>query len=114
MIPRKSSRQKRIAEQGFPPDLAIYKTAEELTDYCGLPVGAGGLLFEAAAVIQPLKLSSQLIEGVERVYGAKLTSISGEEGAWIAHCADGRSFRADHIVLCLGADLAAALKYNWP
>ena len=37
---RKSARQKKIGEQGFPPDLAIYKTADDLTARCGLQVHA--------------------------------------------------------------------------
>jgi tRNA 5-methylaminomethyl-2-thiouridine biosynthesis bifunctional protein len=51
-----------------------------------------------------------LAEGVERIYGAKLHAISGEEGAWIAHCTDGRTFTADHVVLCAGADLPELLE----
>ena len=107
---RKSSRQKKIAGQGFPPDLATYRSADELSATCGLPVKAGGLLFETGAVIRPRQLSSQLAEGIERIYGAKLHAISGEEGAWIAHCTDGRTFPTDHIVLCAGADLPELLE----
>ena len=107
---RKLSRQKKISEQGFPSDLAIYKSADELSVLCGLPVSAGGLLFETGAVIQPRQLTSHLAHGVERVYGAQLEAISGEEGAWIANCVDGRTFKADHIVLCTGADLPSLLK----
>ena len=68
------------------------------------------MLFETGAVIQPRQLSGQLAEGVERIYGAKLHAISGEEGAWIAHCMDGRTFLADHVVLCAGADFPELLK----
>ncbi len=107
---RKSSRQKKIADQGFPSDLATYKCAEELSATCGLPVKSGGLLFETGAVIQPRQFSCQLAEGVERIYGAKLHTISGEEGAWIAHCMDGRTFMADHVVLCAGADFPKLLE----
>ena len=107
---RKSSRQKKIAEQGFPPDLAIYKTADELTARCGLTVRAGGLFFSTGAVIRPQQLCSHLAEGIQRVFGADLRFISGEEGDWTAHCADGRTFKADHIVLCMGADLPPLLK----
>ena len=107
---RKSSRQKKIAEQGFPNDLAIYKTADDLTARCGLQVRTGGLLFETGAVIRPQQLCNHLAEGVERVFCAELRSISGEQGAWIAHCADGRAFKAEHIVLCMGADLPPLLK----
>ncbi len=107
---RKSSRQKKIAEQGFPSDLATYKSADELSATCGLHVKSGGLLFETGAVIQPRQLSGQLAEGVERIYGAQLRTISGEEGAWIAHCMDGRTFLADHVVLCAGADFPELLK----
>ena len=107
---RKSSRQKKIAAQGFPSDLATYKSADELSATCGLHVKSGGLLFETGAVIQPRQLSGQLAEGVERIYGAQLRAISGEEGAWIAHCMDGRTFLADHVVLCAGADFPELLK----
>ena len=107
---RKSSRQKKIAEQGFPSDLATYKSADELSATSGLPVKSGGLLFETGAVIQPRQLSGQLAEGVERIYGAQLHAISGEEGAWIAHCMDGRTFMADHVVLCAGADFPKLLE----
>ena len=107
---RKSSRQKKIADQGFPSDLATYKSADELSATCGLHVKSGGLLFETGAVIQPRQLSGQLAEGVERIYGAQLHAISGEEGAWIAHCMDGRTFMADHVVLCSGADFPELLK----
>jgi len=107
---RKSSRQKKIAEQGFPSDLATYKSADELSATYGLPVKTGGLLFETGAVIQPRQLSGQLAEGVERIYGAQLRAISGEEGAWIAHCIDGRTFMADHVVLCSGADFPELLE----
>ena len=107
---RKSSRQKKIADQGFPSDLATYKSADELSATCGLHVKSGGLLFETGAVIQPRQLSGQLAEGVERIYGAQLRAISGEEGAWIAHCMDGRTFLADHVVLCAGADFPELLK----
>ena len=107
---RKSARQKKIGEQGFPPDLAIYKTADDLTARCGLQVHVGGLLFETGAVIRPQQLCSHLTKGVEHIFGAELSFISGEEGAWAAHCVDGRSFRADHIVLCMGADLPPLLK----
>ena len=108
---RKSSRQKKIGEQGFPPDLAIYETADDLTARCGLQVQAGGLFFETGAVIQPQKLCSHLAEGVEHEFGAELKFISGEEGARAAHCVDGRTFKADHIVLCMGADLPPLLKF---
>ena len=107
---RKSSRQKKIADQGFPSDLATYKSADELSATCGLPVKSDGLLFETGAVIQPRQLSGQLAEGVERIYGAQLHAISGEEGAWIAHCMDGRTFMADHVVLCAGADFPKLLE----
>ena len=107
---RKSSRQKKIAKQGFPSDLAIYKTADELSAHCGLPVSAGGLLFETGAIIQPQKLCSHLSQDVERIYNAEFTSISGDAGAWIAHFADGRTFEAEHIVLCTGSDLPVLLK----
>ena len=107
---RKSLRQKKIAEQGFPPDLAIYKSAEELSVDCGLTVDASGLFFETGAVIQPQKLCSHLSQGVERIYNAEFTSISGHSGNWTAHCADGRIFEADHIVLCTGADLPPLLR----
>ena len=108
---RKSSRQKKIGEQGFPPDLAIYETADDLTARCGLQVQAGGLFFETGAVIRPQKLCSHLAEGVEHEFGAELKFISGEEGARAAHCVDGRTFKADHIVLCMGADLPPLLKF---
>ncbi|MFL2831114.1 MAG: FAD-dependent oxidoreductase, partial [Candidatus Puniceispirillaceae bacterium] len=107
---RKSTRQKKIADQGFPSDLATYKSADELSATSGLPVKSGGLLFETGAVIQPRQLSGQLAEGVERIYGAQLHTISGEEGAWIAHCMDGRTFMADHVVLCSGADFPELLE----
>ena len=107
---RKSLRQKKIAEQGFPSDLAIYKNADELSARCGLYVKAGGLLFETGAVIKPKQLSEYLAEGVERVYGAQFNAISGEAGAWIVRCDDGRTFKADHVVLCTGADLPQLLK----
>ncbi len=107
---RKSSRQKKIAEQGFPTDLAIYKTADDLTARCGLQVRSGGLLFETGAVIQPQQLCSHLAEGVERVFSAEVRFISGEQGAWAVHCADGLSFKAEHIVLCMGADLPLLLE----
>ena len=107
---RKSSRQKKIAEQGFPSDLAVYKTADELSVHCGLPVSSGGLLFESGAVIEPQKLCSHLSHGVERIHNAEFTSISGNTGVWNAHCEDGRIFEADHVVLCAGADLPPLLK----
>jgi len=107
---RKLSRQKKIAGQGFPSDLAIYKSADELAVLCGLSVSTGGLFFKTGATIRPQQLSSHLAEGVERVYQAELNTISGEEGDWIAHVADGRTFKADHIVLCAGADLPPLLK----
>ena len=107
---RKLTRQKKIGEQGFPTDLAIYKTADDLTARCGLQVHAGGLLFETGAVIRPQQLCNHLAEGVKHIFGAELSFISGEEGAWAAHCVDGRSFKADHIVLCIGADLPPLLK----
>ena len=107
---RKSSRQKKIAEQGFPSDLAIYKAADELSEHCGLPVSAGGLLFETGAIIQPQKLCSHLSQGVKRIYNAEFTSISGDANAWTANCGDGRTFEAEHIVLCTGADLPPLLK----
>ena len=107
---RKSSRQKKIAEQGFPSDLAIYKTADELSVHCGLPVNSGGLLFESGAVIQPQELCSHLSHGVERIYNAEFTSISGDTDVWTTHCADGRIFEADHVVLCTGADLPPLLR----
>mgnify|MGYP001288789503 CR=1 FL=1 len=107
---RKSSRQKKIAEQGFPSDLAVYMTADELSVHSGLPVGAGGLLFETGAVIEPQNLCSHLSHGVERIYNAEFTSITGDANVRIAHCADGRIFEADHIVLCTGAELPPLLK----
>ena len=67
-------------------------------------------MFETGAVIRPQQLCSHLSKGVEHIFGAELSFISGEEGAWAAHCVDGRSFRADHIVLCMGADLPPLLK----
>ena len=67
-------------------------------------------MFETGAVIQPQQLCSHLSEGVERIYNAELRSISGEQETWTAHCADGRTFEADHIVLCMGADLPPLLK----
>ena len=107
---RKSSRQRKIARQGFPTDLAIYKTADDLTARCGLQVGTGGLLFETGAVIRPQQLCRTLAEGVEREFDAELKIISGEQGAWTVQCADGREFKAEHIVLCMGADLPPLLK----
>ena len=68
------------------------------------------LLFETGAVIQPQKLCSHLSQGVERIYNAEFTSISGHSGNWTAHCADGHIFEADHIVLCTGADLPPLLQ----
>ena len=67
-------------------------------------------MFETGAVIQPQKLCSHLSQGVERIYNAEFTSISGHSGNWTAHCADGRIFEADHIVLCTGADLPPLLQ----
>ena len=107
---RKSSRQKKIAEQGFPSDLAIYKTADDLTARCGLRVHTGGLLFETGAVIRPQQLCSHLAAGIERVFRAELKFVFGEQGAWAVQCADGRTFKAEHIVLCMGADLPSFLK----
>ena len=107
---RKASRQKKLADQGFPPDLAVYKQPAELSAISGLPLPAPGLLFETGAVIRPQQLAHQLASGVRRVYNAKLAEISGAAGQWEAVCADGRRFTAEHIVFCVGSDLPALLQ----
>lgn len=107
---RKSSRQKKLGEQGFPSDLAAYKDAAELSVMSGLPVQASGLLFTTGAVVRPQMLADQLASGVPRIYDAQLSSVSGEAGDWVAHCTDGRQFRAEHLVFCAGADLPSLLR----
>lgn len=106
---RKSSRQKKLAKQGFPADLAIYKDAADLSALSGLPVPASGLFFETGAVVRPQQLARHLAASVPRMYGARLSSVSGEAGAWTARCEDGRAFTAEHLVFCAGADLPSLL-----
>ena len=67
-------------------------------------------MFETGAIVQPQKLCNHLSQDVDRIYNAELTSISGNAGVWNAHFADGRTFEAEHIVLCAGADLPPLLK----
>ena len=107
---RKTSRQKKLAEQGFPDDLAVYKDAEELSALAGLPLSRSGLYFETGAVIRPQQFAEHLASSVPRYYGAKVVCVSGEAGDWVAQCEDGRRFTADHLVFCSGADLPALLQ----
>ena len=107
---RKTSRQKKLAAQGFPVDLALYKEADELSDLSGLPLSRSGLFFETGAVIRPQQFAQHLAASVPRLYGAKVISVSGEAGDWVAQCADGRRFTADHLVFCSGADLPSLLQ----
>ena len=107
---RKSSRQQKLAEQGFPSDLAVYKQANELAAICGISLPASGLFFETGAVIRPQQLVRQLSASVDCLYNAQLDSISGEAGKWVAVCTDGRQFTAGHIVFCGGADLPSLLQ----
>lgn len=106
---RKSSRQKKLAEQGFPDDLAIYKEAKELSALCGLAVSASGLFFETGAVIRPQQLAQHLAASVPRLYGANVIKISGDAGDWVVSCDDGRQLTAGHLVFCSGADLPVLL-----
>ena len=50
---RKTSRQKKLAEQGFPADLAVYKDAAELSALTGLPLS--GL----ACILKQVRLSAR-------------------------------------------------------
>ena len=107
---RKTSRQKKLAEQGFPADLAVYKDAAKLSALTGLPLSRSGLYFETGAVIRPQQFAQHLAASVPRLYGAKLVSVSGKAGDWLAQCEDGRRFTADHLVFCSGADLPSLLQ----
>ena len=107
---RKTSRQKKLAAQGFPSDLATYKDADELSALTGLPLSRSGLFFEAGAVICPQSYAQHLAASVPRFDGAKVNGVSGSAGDWLVDCTDGRQFTADHLVFCSGADLPFLLQ----
>lgn len=107
---RKTSRQKKLAAQGFPSDLATYKEADELSALTGLPLSRSGLFFEAGAVIRPQSYAHYLAASVPRFDGAKVNGVSGSAGDWLVDCTDGRQFTADHLVFCSGADLPFLLQ----
>ena len=100
---RKADRQKKLACQDFPEDLARAIKAEEVAAMTGLDIGIGGLYHRAGGVVSPGAYCQSLI-GTSPVHAnCQAVSVTGVAWDWHIKCSDGQVFSASHIIYCSGA-----------
>jgi len=99
----KARRQQKLAEQGYPEDLACYKTADELSEMLGISVDAGGMVFSQAKLISPRAFCAYLAES--EPVTAQITEFVHDRAGWHLASSEGASFEGTHLVLCSGQSL---------
>lgn len=102
--------QVAVAQLGFPASWVQYLDAVAMSQKLGSTVAHGGLFFPRAMRVQPDRLIERLLQqsGVRLVpqhVEALVTTTTG----WAAHCADGETIHADHVVLCVAGAVATLL-----
>jgi len=99
----KQKRQQKLAQQGYPIDLAYYLRSAELAEKLGIPCDMGGMCFPLAKLISPRTFCSYLAASAP--IQAPITKIARNQKKWQLATAEGLRFEGTHLVLCAGQSL---------
>ena len=103
-------RQKKMAGQQWPEDLVKVASAHQLSQNANLEIQTEGFMQSAGQLIDPSKLTHQLLDKSEVQTGITITALTKKQGIWELETSNGRLYKATDIVLAIGPGLPQFLE----
>ncbi len=107
---KQGTRQKKMAGQEWPEDLIKVASAYQLSQNANLEIQTEGFIQSAGQLINPSKLTYQLLNKSEVHTGITITAILKKHGIWELETSNGRVYAATDIVLAMGSGLPQFLE----
>ncbi len=107
---KQGMRQKKMAGQEWPEDLVKAASAHQLTQNANLELQTEGFFQSAGQLIDPSKLTYQLLDKSEVKTGITITALSKKQGIWELRTSNGSIHTATDIVLAMGSGLPQFLE----
>ena len=104
----KARRQQKLATQGYPEDLACYRTADELSEMLNISVDVGGMVIPQAKLISPRPFCAYL--AASEPIKAQITDMARHAAGWLLTSSEGVQFDGTHLVLSSGHALPDMLE----
>ena len=107
---KQGRRQKKMAVQEWPEDLVKAASAHQLSQKANFEIQTEGFIQSAGQLIDPSKLTYQLLDKSEVHTGIIITAISKKYGIWELETSNSRVYTATDIVLAMGSGLPQFLE----
>ncbi len=108
-------RQRKIAGQQWPNDLVEAKNASDISKLANLEIEQDGFIQSAGQVINPSKLTKQLLNNTDVKTGDYISSLEKKNEKWEIKTSSGKIYTATDIVLSIGSGLPQFLeKFSLP
>ena len=112
---KQGARQKKMAYQEWPEDLVKVASARQLSKNANIEIQTEGFIQSAGQLIDPSKLTCQLLDKSEVQTGISIMALSKKQGMWELKTTNGSVYTATDVVLAIGSGLPQFLeKFQLP